>query len=175
MTLIISSINPKSSRSSFRGSRVTRVINRSTKIVPGRIISRIASIAREVHISTVKPLHESTHGACHDMALLINSGARKFFPDMETADIMRGWEIPGSDGYMLLGKEKEFEGLHHLSALYFKNFIVLVDITVAQLYKGLPKYKNTEALIVICENDKIHQTLKDIYRSERWLFLPFGF
>jgi hypothetical protein len=175
MTLRIPSINPKSSHSSFRGARAIKVINRSTKLVPGRIVSRIAAVARQVHASTVKPVHESTYGACHDMALLINSDARKFFPDMEAAEVMRGWEIPGSDGYIPLGGKKEFRGLHHLSALYFKGFTVLVDITAAQLYKGLPQYKNTEALIVICENDKIQQTLKDIYRSRQWWFLPFGF
>jgi hypothetical protein len=94
---------------------------------------------------------------------------------MEDADVVRGWEIPGSDGYILRGREKEFQGLHHLSALYFKDFIVLVDITAAQLYKGLPQYKNTEALIVICGNESIQKTLKDIYQGGRWRFLPFGF
>lgn len=176
MSATIPRLKPRSLYVQCSQGRYVRILNQSTAGLPAERLRQIVDIARGYHdkrrAHSSEPMESYTYGDCHSAALIVRSRAVENIRELEDTDIIRGVNVPGSLGYY-----HDLKGIHHLTALYFREQYVAVDVTVSQLGWPNGHYGSTEALIIATDPDYgvFSDSLSDAYQGGKWEILIFGF
>lgn len=171
----MSKIRPSSERVQYSGGSNIRILNRCGVSVPGHLLSAVIDVARKTHgffkNGSQRPMSEYVADLCYDASIRLihlsaQSGLKSALKDIY---LVKAFDVPGSGGEEYHRFDNiSFFGVHHVAVLEFKDFMVVVDVTAAQLYQADDKLKNTEVLLVIFNQADAKEQLARAYQGGIW-------